>query len=111
MVEMLSPIQPPVLMEDNKAAIQLVTNGASTAERSRHVHIRNNFVSQFHDSGEMEIGHCPTSKMIADLLTKLLIANTFYILREFHLGNKTAEHGRVRGRETTLFLYIYQTIL
>ena len=80
-------------MEDNKAAIQLVTNGATTADRSRHVHIRNNFVFQFLDSGTMEIRHCPTDKMLADLLTKPLNTNTFLILREFLLGNKTAEQG------------------
>ena len=34
LVELLGSTQPPVLMEDNKAAIQLVTNGASTADRS-----------------------------------------------------------------------------
>ena len=39
LVELLGPRQPPVLMEDNKAAIQQATNGASTADRSRHVHI------------------------------------------------------------------------
>ena len=93
LVELLGSTLPPVLMEDNKAAIQLVTNGASTADRSRHVHIRNNFVFQFLDSGKMEIRHCPTDKMLADLLTKPLNTNTFLILREFLLGNKTAEQG------------------
>ena len=34
LVELLGSTQPPVLMEDYKAAIQLVTNGASTADRS-----------------------------------------------------------------------------
>ena len=71
------------MMEDNKAAIQLVTNGASTADRSRHAHIRNNFVFQFLDSGKMEIRHCPTDKKLADLLTKPLNTNTYFILREF----------------------------
>ena len=80
-------------MEDNKAAIQLETNGASTADRSRHVHIRNNFVFQFLECGKMEIRHCLTNKMLADLLTKPLNTNTFSILREFLLGNKTAEQG------------------
>ena len=91
LVELLGPRQPPVSMEDSKAAIQLVTYGASTADRSRHVHIRNNFVFQFLDSGVMEIRHCSTSKMLADLHTKPLITNTFSILREFLLGTKTAE--------------------
>ena len=62
-------------MEDNKATIQLVTDGASTADRSKHVHIRNSFVFQFLDIGVMEIRHCPTKKMLADLLAKLKLKN------------------------------------
>ena len=80
-------------MEDNKAAIQLVQNGASTADRAKHVHIRNNFVFQFLESGKMQIRHCPTNMMLADLLTKPLITNIFIILREFLLGNTIAEQG------------------
>ena len=38
-------IEPPILFEDNKAAIFLVSNGPSTAGRVRHVHIRNAFVN------------------------------------------------------------------
>ena len=40
-------MDPPLLLEDNKAAIFLVTNGSSTTGRVRHVHIRNAFVNQF----------------------------------------------------------------
>ena len=80
-------------MEDNRAAIHLVTNGASTADRSKHVHIRNNFINQFLNNGDMEIRHCPTSKMLADLLTKPVNTHIFTILREFLLGTKTAEQG------------------
>ena len=32
------------IYEDNKAAIHLVSNGMSTSDRSRHIHIRNNYV-------------------------------------------------------------------
>ena len=39
--------QPITIYEDNKAAIQLVSNGMSTSDRSRHIHVRNNFVGQF----------------------------------------------------------------
>merc|ERR1711991_1238088 len=53
-------------------------NTASTADRARHVHIRNNFVFQFLESGKMEIRHCPTNMMLADLLTKPLTTNIFF---------------------------------
>ena len=91
-VELLGHQKPPLLLEDNKAAIQLVTNGSSTADRSKHVHIRNNFVYQFLNRGEMEIRHCPTSKMVTDLLTQPLPTHTFSILREI-LSKKTSGTG------------------
>ena len=65
---------------------------SSTADRSKHVHIRNNFVYQFLNRGEMEIRHCPTSKMVTDLLTQPLPTHTFSILREI-LSKKTSGTG------------------
>jgi len=81
-------MKPPILFEDNKAAIFLVTNGPSTAGRVRHVHIRNAFVNQFITSGSMRIIFCPTSQMIADILTKPLSPPIYNILRKLLLGYK-----------------------
>jgi hypothetical protein len=64
--------QPVTIYEDNKAAINLVSDGASTTERTRRVHIWNNFIGQFIDSKEIEVIYCPTQKMIADIFTKPL---------------------------------------
>ena len=74
-------IEPPILFEDNRAAIFLVTNGPSTAGRVRHVHIRNAFVNQFLAKGTMQIVFCPTSQMIADILTKPLPPPIYIILQ------------------------------
>ena len=71
----------------------MFTNSASTAGRSKHVHIRHNFANQFLDFGEMEIRHCPTNNMVAVLLTKPLPSHTLSILREILLGKKSAEQG------------------
>ena len=79
-------IEPSILFEDNRAAIFLVTNGPSTAGRVRHVHIRNAFVNQFLANGTMQIVFCPTSQMIADILTKPLPPPTYNILRKLLLG-------------------------
>jgi hypothetical protein len=76
------------IMEDNKAAIDLVTNGASTSDRSRHVHIRNCFVAQFVASGVFEISHCPTEYMIADIFTKPLTRAPYCFLRDYLLGRR-----------------------
>ena len=79
-------IEPPILFEDNRAAIFLVTNGPSTAGRVRHVHIRNAFVNQFLANGTMQIVFCPTSQMIADILTEPLPPSNYNILRKLLLG-------------------------
>ena len=84
------------IYEDNMAAIHLVSNGMSTSDRSRHIHIRNNFVNQFVSSGDIEVVHCPTKLMIADILTKPLQPAQFLYLRDYLLGYKIPEKGCVK---------------
>ena len=79
-------MKPPLLFEDNKAAIFQVTNGPSTAGRVRHVHIKNAFVNQFIADGTMQIIFCPISQMIADILNQPLSPPTYNILRKLLLG-------------------------
>ena len=81
-------MEPPLLLEDNKAAIFLVTNGPSTAGRVRHVHIRNAFLNQYQANRTMQIIFCPTSQMIADILTKHLPPPFYNIIRKLLLGYK-----------------------
>ena len=76
------------IMEDNEAAIKLVTNGGSKSDRSKHVHIRNCFITQYIKNGTLKIEYCPTEKMIADLFTKPLPKALFLQLRAYLLGYK-----------------------
>ena len=80
--------QPVKIYEDNKAAINLVSDGASTTERTRHVHIRNNFIGQFIESKDIRVIYCPTNKMIADIFTKPLDKAQFCFLRDYLMGYK-----------------------
>ena len=80
--------KPVTIYEDNKAAINLVSDGASTTERTRHVHIRNNFIGQFIDSKDIRVIYCPTNKMIADIFTKPLDKAQFCFLRDYLMGYK-----------------------
>ena len=89
--------QPITIYEDNKSAIQLVSNGMSTSDRSRHIHVRNNFVGQFVENGQIKVVHCPTKHMIADILTKPLGPSQFLYLRDYLLGYKIPEKGCVMG--------------
>ena len=85
------------IYEDNMAAIHLVSNGMSTSDRSRHIHIRNNYVGQFVENGQIKVIHCPTKNMIADILTKPLGVSQFLYLRDYLLGYKIPEKGCVMG--------------
>ena len=80
--------EPVVIMEDNKAAITLIENGASTSERSKHIHIRNCFIRQFVVSGDFKLQYCPTTEMIADIFTKPLQRRLYSYLRDYLLGKR-----------------------
>ena len=83
--------KPATIYEDNKAAINLVSDGASTSERTRHVHIRNNFIGQFIESKDIRVIYCPTNKMIADIFTKPLDKAQFCFLRDYLVGYNTCK--------------------
>ena len=70
----------------------------STSDRSRHIHIRNNYVGQFVENGQIKVIHCPTKNMIADILTKPLGVSQFLYLRDYLLGYKIPAKGCVIGK-------------
>ena len=78
--------KPVVIREDNKAAIDMVNDGATTSDRTKHVHIRNSFIGQFIDSNEIDVEYCPTNEMAADIYTKPLQKAQFVYLRDYLLG-------------------------
>jgi hypothetical protein len=80
-------LSPSILLEDNKAAIQLIKHGRPTSERTRHIKIRHFFIKQFLETGEIEIKYCPTDLMIADILTKPLQGDRFLRIRDMLLGH------------------------
>ena len=57
-----------MLYQDNLSAIKLAENGASSAERTRHIAIRFFWLKDRVDAGELAIVYCPTADMVADLL-------------------------------------------
>ena len=74
------------LYQDNTSTIRLAVNGKSCSDRRKHIKQRYFFIKQYIDSGEFEVTHCPTSMMIADLLTKPLQGKQFKPLRDKLLG-------------------------
>ena len=60
-----------VLFEDNQGCIALSSNSV-TNERSKHIDVRYHFCRERVQSGELQVKHCPTEYMVADVLTKPL---------------------------------------
>ena len=74
-------IGPAIMYQDNMSTIQLIKNGRSNSDRSRHINIRFFFAKDRVDQGELVLKHMPTDQMIADILTKPLQGEKFRTLR------------------------------
>ena len=62
-----------VFYQDNVSAIRLESNGfASQGEKSKHISIRYFFIKDVLNKEEIQLVHCPTTRMIADYFTKPL---------------------------------------
>ena len=66
--------KPVVLYNDNKGTTQLVKNGGSLHQRSKHIDIRHHYIRELVADGTVEVTWIPTGEMLADLLTKPLSA-------------------------------------
>ena len=73
--------EPTVVFEDNQAAIAMAKNPQFRG-RSKHILIRYHFVRDKVNDGTINISYCPTTEMIADMLTKGLPTGTFNKLRK-----------------------------
>jgi hypothetical protein len=62
---------PVTILQDNLSTIGIVMNGGSF-NRSKHMIAKHTFIKQYVDSGEIELVHCRTNLMAADMLTKPL---------------------------------------
>jgi hypothetical protein len=70
-----------IIYQDNQSTIQLINNGRSNSERTRHIDIRYFFLHDRIKEKEITIKYKPTNLMIADLLTKPLQGEQFRALR------------------------------
>jgi hypothetical protein len=79
---------PAIIYQDNMSTIALGKNGQASSDRTRHVSIRYFWAKDRVDSGDIEIIYCPTSEMIADILTKPLHGEAFVKFRQLLLNWK-----------------------
>ena len=60
-----------IIFQDNKIEILLEKNGkTSSGKRTKHISIRNFFVTDRINKGEVLVAWCPTDNMTGDLFTK-----------------------------------------
>ena len=84
--------QPPALIhQDNQSTIQLIRNGRSNSECTRHVDIRYYFLHHRMSTSDIDIQYLPTKEMIADILTKPLQVELFRKLRKEREHHNTTE--------------------
>jgi hypothetical protein len=76
------------MFQDNLSTIQLLKNGKSNTERTRHIDIRYFFIADRIERGEIQVTYKPTQEMLADIMTKPLTGNLFKRLRD-HILNTT----------------------
>ena len=73
---------PAVMYQDNMSTIQLIKNGRSTSEKTRHVDIRFFFMHDRVNAGDVSLVYMNTKDMTADTLTKPLQGEPFRVLRD-----------------------------
>jgi hypothetical protein len=75
-------VGPALIYQDNLSTIQLVKNGRSNSERTRHIDIKFFFLHDRIKSDHIIVTYKSTKEMIADLLTKPLQGKLFQELRD-----------------------------
>jgi hypothetical protein len=63
-------VGPAIIYQDNLSTMALMKRGGPGSERSRHINIRQFWVSEKVDDGEVLIEHLGTADMFANVLTK-----------------------------------------
>ena len=79
-------IPPVTVYQDNQAAIKLCENSVNSSARTRHIDIRYFFIKDRIDTGDIKVEYLHTKSMIADYLTKPLVGELCYKLRDLLLG-------------------------
>jgi hypothetical protein len=85
------------LLQDNQSTIQLIRNGQSGSEATRHIKLKYYYITDLLSRGEVNVEYCETGGMLADVLTKPLQGERFRALRDKLLNRGD----RSESREST----------
>jgi hypothetical protein len=56
--------------QDNKSTITIATSGEGYSGKSKHMRVRYHAIAEQIANNEIKFEHCPTTKMISDMLSK-----------------------------------------
>ena len=90
MIEQGYEVPPVTLFQDNMSTIALCNRGGA-GHRTKHIKIRNFFIKEHVDDGEVAVVHKPTREMVADLETKPLQGAMFRSHRNTMLNNQVGD--------------------
>lgn len=89
-----------ILYQDNESAILLEPNGRlSSGKRTKHINIRYFWLKDRIASGDMEVQHCGTDKMVADFFTKPLQGQKFIMFRNQIMGHADIPDDTISNQE------------
>ena len=71
---------PTTIHEDNQGCIALLTCSRDQ-QRTKHIDVRYHYTRELVHNGTIAVVHCPTARMVADLLTKPLGRLAFETLK------------------------------
>ena len=77
----------PTLHQDNQSTMKIF-NQRGNAGKTKHIHLRYNIVRELCANGTINIKYCPTTEMVADILTKALGPKAFLHLRPSLMGHR-----------------------
>ena len=76
-----------VMYEDNMAAIKIIEGGIETMNKTKFMRVRMANVKEIINENGVKLKHCPTERMIVDILTKPIGGKRFKVLRDEMLGH------------------------
>ena len=94
-------LPPPDIMQDNTSTITLVKDGGGQY-RTKYMRVRQGFVKERLDAGEIDIKYLRTTGMLADYLTKPLQGELYRVMTRAIMGMKASRH-RGALTESSLF--------
>ena len=79
-------LKPTKVYQDNESSIHMMTHGKGNSDRSKHIKVRNFWIADQINLGEIVLVHMRTEDMVSDLLTKPITGKRFLKLRNILLN-------------------------